>query len=214
MFIESSWQEGVIALLVAINGILGAPDYRQPIRPLAASDLPTIALSLQDRSYRPASWFVPAPALPPSSVGSQVPSALSAEQFDVLVWAIEPSGYSMVSSRSGGILYLDPFYALLASFNLGHFGSYHAEVRVTVPNLSQPWSQRQTIVEELVQGRYHPDRYFDLADGAATTPGQPAVTLGALSNQDLAQFRMLGRSSVRVDTRGSNRYLLYRYVAP
>jgi hypothetical protein len=215
MFIESSWQEAVVALLTAINAILGAPDYRQPIRPFVASDLPTIALSLQDRSYRPASWFIPmsgqqAPVL----VSSQAPAALNGEHYDVLVWAIEPSGYSMLSSRSGGILYLDPFYALLASFNLGRFGRFHAEVRVTVPNLAQPWNQRQAIVEELEQGSYRPDRYFALADGASTAPGEPAVTLGNLSSQDLAQFKMLGRSSVRVDARGSNRYLLYRYVAP
>ncbi len=197
MFIESSWQEGVVALLVAINTVLGAPDHGQPIRPLVPSDMVTLALSLQDRSYRPANWFVPVPGRQvPPLVSAQVPSDINAEQYDVLVWAIEPSGLSMVSSRSGGILYLDPFYALLASFNLGQFGRFYAEVRVPVPNLAQPWSQRQAIIAELHQGSYRPDRYFTLADGASTTPGQPGVSLVMLSGQDMQEFKMIGMSSV------------------
>jgi hypothetical protein len=215
MFIESSWQEAVVALLTAINAILGAPDYRQPIRPFVASDLPTIALSLQDRSYRPASWFAQAPAQHISALPStQAPSAFSADQYDIIIYTAQPSGLAMVSSRSGGIIYLDPFYALLASFNLGHLGSLHAEVRVSISNRTQPWSQRQAIVLELRQGTYRPDRYFTLTNGAPTRPGESAVTLGKLSRQDLSELEICGMTeAIRVDSRGAMRYLLYRYVA-
>lgn len=216
MFIESSWQESVVALLVAINSLLGAPQYRQPIKLFALSDMPTIASSLQGRTYRPESWFSSAPeqVIRPL-VGTPPPSAFGSERYDVMVLSIQPSGLAMVSSRSGGIIYLDPFYALLASFNLGHFGSANVELRVSVSNPNQPWSQRQTIVAELRQGSYLPQRYFSLANSVPKAVAEPSVTLGKLSRQDLSELAICGMAeAVQVDARGPMRYLLYRYVMP
>src|SRR5688500_4254292 len=100
MFIESSWQDSVVALLVAINALAGAGDRTAPLRPFGVDDVVAIALSLENRSYRPERWFTQGAALQPP-IGRSAPPIADVGEYMVVVRAVEPAGLQHISKTSG-----------------------------------------------------------------------------------------------------------------
>ena len=213
MFIESLWQDHVIALLTAINALLDAPDYAVPIAPLTASDIAKIATSLQEGKYQPAQWFKKASGDQiKGTVSASLPAIDPEKNYDVLRLLLEPSGLEHLSKRSGGILFEDPFYALLAGFNFGRFKKPWVEVRV--PSREKAWEQRSVIVHEFTRKVYRPERYFHLAGAALTGDGKTPATAHIISGKDLASLELNGMADVVLDSGAGQLFLLYRYEAP
>lgn len=213
MFIEAHWQHSVIALLTAINALAGAPDNTVPLRPLDMGAVVAIGQALRSGTYQPAHWFGPQRALP----GVPAPSTLAPPiealvKYAVIVAPNEPSGREMISRRSGGILYEDPFYALLASFNLGRFGMPWAEPLVA--SRQAAWQQRPAIVAELARGVYRPEQYFDLAGPLMVGPEQPYLSAHSVLGRDLLHVQDNGSADASLDGAAGELYLLYKYKLP
>ncbi len=211
MFIEPSWQESIVALLVAINALSGAADRTAPHRSFAPDDVVTIALSLQDRSYRPERWFTHGAGIQ-KPIPQSAPAISAAEQYALIARAVEPAGLRLMSKKSGGFLYEDPFYALLASYNIGIAGSGLLEISVSSRN--QAWAQRQRIVTELQQGTYRPERYFAATGPALAAEEGGPMGLVSLLGADLSRLAENGMTEVRPDGKPARLYGLYHYVAP
>lgn len=213
MFIESSWQDNVIALLTAINALLGHPYHTVPMTPLTVTDVVKIAASLQTNTYQTAQWFGNPGAAPiQRGIPTATPGIDPAANYELIWLAIEPSRLAVVSSRGGGILFEDPFYAVLASFNLGRFTQHWVEVRVS--GRDKAWSQRSVIVNELTRGTYRPERYFSLAGLALAERGELSVGARSIAGKDLLRLEFNGRTEVRLDSGVGQLFLLYRYEAP
>ncbi len=213
MFIESSWQDTVIALLTAINGLLGYPYHTVPMAPLTVDDVVKIAASLQTSAYQPAQWFGN-PGTDPIQRGIPVatPGIDPSAHYELVWLAVEPSRPAVVSSRGGGILFEDPFYAILAGFNLGRFKQNWVEVRIS--GRDKAWSQRSLIVNEITRGTYRPEHYFSLAGQALAEAGELSVGARSILGKDLLRLEFNGRTEVRLDPGGGQLFLLYRYEAP
>jgi hypothetical protein len=211
MFIEAAWQESVIALLAAINVFLGSPNYTIPKVPLTMNSIETIAVSLQDGTYQPAQWFDRNEENQPAKkVASAIPSIEPNINYEVLLLSIEPSLPKMISKRGGGILFEDPFYALLASFNIGRFKKPWVEVLAF--NREQVWLQRFAITEKLVQGTYQVEQFFSLAGMTLSMPNKQLVSPRNISGKSILRLDELhGMTEVPLNSDLGHLYLLYRY---
>lgn len=210
MFIEPSWQSSVIALLTVINATVGAPDSTTPLRPLDTGAIVAIGEALRNGTYQPADWFGVQSAGPLApAIATLAPPIGPAEKYAVIVAASSLSGMEMISRRSGGILYEDPFYALLASFNFGRFGMPWAEPLVL--NRDIAWQRRPQILAELARGDYRPEHYFHLAGRLMEEPGAPYLSAHSTTGGELLHLQHNGRADARLDGAPGQLYLLYKY---
>ena len=212
MFIEHLWQDSVVALLLAINGLCGAPERTLLLRPLTPADVVSIASALEQRSYRPEQWFGPGALGGALPLATAAPPILPGTAYGVVWLGVEPSGLEHISKSSGGLLYEDPFYALLAAYNLGEQTAAPVELRVS--SRDQAWSQRQRIVEALRERRYRSESFFDLS-GPRLPEAIPAPwRAGSVSGDDLLRMAQSGMTEVTVTGAPRRLYGLYHYVAP
>lgn len=213
MLIESGWQDNSIILLMAINAALGAPDYTVPRAVLTVSDIVKIGVCLQDNTYQPAQWFDKKAAGPVvRGIPTVTPRIDPDANYMAIRLAIEPARPIMVSSRGSGIIFEDPFYAVLASFNLGRYKKSWVEVKVS--SREQAWMQRADIVADMLRGAYRPERYFSLAGPALTEPGEASLSAVTIVGKDLLRLEINGRAEASLDSGSSHLYLLYRYAPP
>ena len=215
-FIEPGWQDSLVALLVAINGLAGAPERTALLRPLVESDVAVLAQAMEQRTYRPEQWFGAGAAGRPR-VAPDTPPVKAELTYAVVALAAEPSGRQTISSRAGGLLYEDPFYAVLAGFNIGTglTDGYGWSIEVSPVNREQAWARRQGIVDALRQGSYAGKAHF-----ASSGPLQPAQTelmrwrVDRVSGTALSSLFLIGRGSISLRGEAPQLYALYRFVAP
>jgi len=215
-FIEPSWQDSLVSLLVAINAVSGAPERNAVVRPLTPTDVVAIAQSLESRSYRPDQWFAVGTTTP-QAVRTAAPALNPGARYELTRYGAEPSGMTQISSRAGGLLFEDPFYAVLAGYNIGLQASpapAGQPVEVKVSSRDQAWAQRQRIVDELRQGSYRADRYFAVSGPAHAVKAGGSWGSGGVSAADLDKLVVNGRTGVTFGESAPALYGLYRYVAP
>jgi hypothetical protein len=212
MFIEPLWHESLIALLVVINGLYGAPDKTQLNRKLSPEDVTVIARSLEQRAYRPEEWFAIGGQGASRAVSPATPPIIANTRYDMVCLGLEPAGLEHISKRSGGLLYEDPFYAVLAAYNLGQKKIHRVEVKV--PSREQAWSQRSQILSELRQNTYRAENYFVIAGARVVGLDTPLWRIAAISGQDLSRLDISGQTEVSVGEVPVRLYGLYQFVAP
>lgn len=215
-FIEPGWQDSLVALLVAINGLTGAPERTALLRPLVESDVAVLAQAMEQRSYRPEQWFGAGAAGRPR-VAPDMPPVKAELTYALVALAAEPSGRKTISSRAGGLLYEDPFYAVLAGFNIGTglTDGYGWSIEVSPRNREQAWARRQGIVDALRQGSYSGKAYF--AFSGPMQPGRTEVMrwrVDGASGAALSSLFLIGRGSIRFQGETPQLYALYRFAAP
>jgi hypothetical protein len=216
-FIDPFWQESLISLLVAINGLAGAPERTAAIRPLTSSDVVAIAQSLEQRAYRPEQWFSAGGTAALPAVRTQAPPVSTAARYEVIWLAAEPGGLTQMSSRAGGLLYEDPFYAVLASYNIGLRPARPQEgrlVEVKVSSRERAWAQRQQIVDDLRKGSYRADNYFRLSGPALPPVAGATWRSDGLAGSDLERLVFSGQAAAAFGETPPALYGLYAYVAP
>jgi hypothetical protein len=211
MFVEPAWQESIVALLVAINTLAGAGDRNVVAKPLSIGDVAAIAQALKNNSYQPDQWFVRG-TMKQQPVAQAAPPVAMADRYDVMVLGIEPSGLAEVSKKSGGLVYEDPFYALLASYNIGRYKSNLVNVQVS--SRDHAWAQRQRIVDQLRQGVYRPEKYFALAGPAIPGTNGADLRAASLAGEALSRLAFNGETEARLDGEPAKLFGLYKYVAP
>ncbi len=208
-FPDPQWRDAVLRLLAAISTSFGQPDYVWPKVWLAESDLPTIGAALATRSYRPEQWLQLGTAQTLPSLPSDKPPIDPKSEYRLLVLSALRQTFSRSSMRFDGIAFEDPFYALLACFNVGVYSKLLLLPRVS--SVDQAWQQRNAIVSSLAKGSYTPDElFFECQPVGQNRTGLPmtAVTVpGALLEQTL----LLGQGTFQ-DEMGFSQYALYEFV--
>ena len=222
MFIDPHWQESLSALLVAINMAYGAPNLAVKLQAFSKDDVVLIAQTLQSRSYAPERWFGRS-GTPPAEWPSLSMASLDVQRtnrYTVLAFAAELSGRESVSSRSGGLLYEDPFYAVLAAYNVGLATAKGvaptrgALVEVKTPGREQAWARRQTIIDHIHRGTYRPEAYFAVSGSFLAQTPQSLWHCGEVSGDDLAHLIFNGQAGATFGDNPPKFHGLYKYVQP
>ena len=222
MFIEPFWQESLSSLLIAINMAYGAPHLRTILQPFTEADVVLIAQALENRSYKPEQWFGRSgSALPePAKLSATAPAVHGTGRYTMLAYLAEPSGREAVSSRSAGLLYEDPFYAVLAAYNLGLAMAHGAApggsfpVEVMTSSRERAWAQRQPIVDQIRSATYRPQAYFAISGPLLPTTPQGRWRVGDVDGEDLTRLVFNGGAGAAFGSDRQQFHRLYKFVPP
>jgi hypothetical protein len=155
-FPEAEWRDSVTVLLQAINAAMDEPKFSKPIRRLEDRDLPQLVEELASGTYNPGAWFLKEKF--EVSIGQREPIVLPGVEYYFLHMPVSDPLSKLYSMRSGGILFEDPFYALLAAYN-----SARTRTLLMLPMVGdsqEAWSRRPELVRALSQKEYQPERFF------------------------------------------------------
>jgi hypothetical protein len=116
-----------------------------------------------------------------------------------------------MSLAFGGIAFEDPFYALLACFNVG---KYHKLFFIPkVSSVGQAWQRRMAILDALGNRSYDPSNFFrECAPIGQNHIGLPMTSLSVRGDL-LLQMRQVGEGNIQ-DGSGFAMYALYEFVLP
>jgi hypothetical protein len=208
-FTDPKWRNAVVRLLAAVNATFSHPDYVRPKAIPQEKDLPNIGAALATRNYHPDEWFEPGTAVGMSALRSDKPPVDPKSEYRLLALSALQEIVSRISMRFGGIVFEDPFYALLACFNVGAHRKLFLLPKVS--SVDQAWQQRIPIVNSLAKGAYDPGKFFfECAPVDQNQTGLP-ITLLTVRGDLLQQLRQVGRGNLR-DSAGFSRYALYDFI--
>jgi hypothetical protein len=117
---------------------------------------------------------------------------------------------SLYSGTSGGILFEDPFYALLACYNLGYLRKLSVLPQCT--SWQEAWARRGKILESIEARAYNPHDWF-VDCHPKSSGGIPRVELLSLEAQTLGRLRTSGLGEV-YKVRMPGKYALYLLTPP
>jgi hypothetical protein len=201
-FVDPNWRAAVEGLLAALDASLGANPKAGVAKSLTDHDVLAICSEMSHRNYRAGAW-VSQQAAPNWKVS---PPQLQprATYTVVAIDAADPLSrhYSM---RSGGILFEDPFYAMLASYNAGYRGQL-----LTLPQVAdwqEAWTRREQIVQSIATKKYDPKRWFiECLPGSGGGDLRPEFL--SLTGEVLSELRESGLGDLPT-ARGLAKYALY-----
>ena len=208
-FLDPEWHPAVVRLLAAINATFARPDYVRPKATLREDDLADIGAALATRSYRPDRWFQSGTAIGMPALRSDSPPIEPKSEYRLLALSALQESVSRISVRFGGIVFEDPFYALLACFNVGAFSKLLILPRVI--SVDQAWQQRSSIVNSLANGSYSPEKLFFQCEPVGQNRTGLPITALTVRGDLLQQVRQVGRGNIQGST-GFSRYALYEFV--
>jgi hypothetical protein len=209
-FPEKTYTETIIILMIAINSFLGKPEYNQPDFTPDDMTIAKLFTVLTTNQYKPEKWFAVGKAQdPPGKIKEVRPIPVPGEDYRLLlVTSAIGKQDDRISLSNAGILYEDPFYALLGAFNVGQFKQPYLLPRVEINDMA--WFQRNEIIRLLVNKEYKPETYFELCT-LRPGPGVP-VQFCIIKGARLINFRGIGYGVVAMESpKGSAFYSLYSY---
>lgn len=157
-FPEQDWQAAVVPLLITVNKLNGNADLTRSKFTLDDDALIRIGSGLADGSYDARAWF--SKGAPASvEIAEHGASELDPRAHYKLLRlrALDPLR-ERVSSAFDGIVFEDPFYALLACRNIGAF--HKLFVLPSPTDWNNNFERRGSILKALGNGSYRPENYF------------------------------------------------------
>jgi hypothetical protein len=201
-FVDPNWRTAVEGLLAALDVALGRKPAASGAKNLSDNDVLAICSEMSRRTYRPGAWVSPQAT---ASWKLSLPQLQSKETYTVIsLDAADPLSqhYSM---RSGGILFEDPFYAVLACYNVGY--RRRPLILPQVADWQEAWARREHIVQTIAANKYDPEQWFiECLPGSAGQDLRPASL--SLTGEVLGQLRESGLGDLP-SARGLAKYALY-----
>jgi len=201
-FVDPNWRAAVEGLLAAFDVSLGSKPAAGVAKSLADNDVLAICSEMSLRTYRAGAWVSPQAA--PNWNVSPPQLQRQATYTVVAIDAADPLSqhYSM---RSGGILFEDPFYAILACYNAGYRGQL-----LTLPQVAdwqEAWTRREKIVQSIAAKKYDPKKWFiECLPGSGGGDLRPEFL--SLAGEVLGELRESGLGNLPT-ARGLAKYALY-----
>lgn len=211
-FVDSSWLDGVVELMITINASQGKAIWRHPKRVWEVDDIVEIGKELMGNVYNPADWFDTAQALATPSISlHEMPAFTIDRKYKVLSLAAVDQFGKFVSMRFGGIVFEDPFYFLLACKNISQLRGHSKGLYVlpTVESKQAAWKQRAIILKQLQMRSYQPFDFFAECDPIGQQPLPPLASFDITGSQ-LAELRDVGGANLH-DKVGLGKFVMYAF---
>jgi hypothetical protein len=197
-----------VALLSSINVAMGQPEYLVPPDDLGPGPLLKLAETLRAGRYRPEAWFRRGPERVGVEAVPETPPPLApgATYLTVNLPVREPS-QRFRSVGAGGVLFEDPFYALLACHNASR-----GKPRLVIPfarEFKNLWQRRRSIIRSVREKTYEPAGYF--AEALPIDGDQPPpLKVQPIGGGDLQRLRDAGAAVLLLDkARGMAEYRIF-----
>jgi hypothetical protein len=211
-FLDSEWRDAVLTLLVALNTSMGQPDLGKLNTELQEDALLKLIEQLATGRYQPDEWFsretvktdVP-------RIKSEAPSLNTSSKYRLLCLTAADNMSQFISKQFDGILFEDPFYAIMASYNIGRWKRLY--VLPAVSSREQAWQRRTTILEALQKRTYQPTDFFvECLPIGNRGDGMPVKIL-TIPGEQLQPLYQNGTGDIRLDD-GGGWFSLYQFVPP
>ncbi|MCD6534443.1 MAG: hypothetical protein J7L25_10260 [Deltaproteobacteria bacterium] len=205
----NNWQQTVVFLLTIINYVVGETGHAKLHKPLCGEDLLKLADQLMVGSYQPQEWFQADSRLADKNFLKELPAdPVATDNYCLPTLSGEDVLTQMLNLRSGGVVYEDPFWFLLAAYNINKTAS-----RFIIPRPANPqraWQSRLEVLGALHNGQYQAEEWFAETLSPAVPNDKPAGLL-QVSGADLIKLRTAGRGTLIDPDLGIGGYLLYGY---
>jgi len=207
-----NWQRTVVLLLAIINYVMGEPGHAKLQKTLDHEALLILANQLMTGAYQPREWFQPDSHLGDKNFIQQFPTNPQADTTYCLpTLPGEDSLTETLNLRSGGVIYEDPFWFLLAAYNINKTADRFIIPRPTNPQ--NAWQSRLEVLAALNNNQYQAAEWF-----AETQPqtdsynsnDQTAKFMDVVG-ADLIKLRTAGRGTLVDSDLGIGWYFLYGY---
>jgi hypothetical protein len=200
--------KAAIALLASVNAVMGRPEYATPTIDLASDAVLKVAERLRADRYKPEDWFrrgdVPDGL---DAIRDAPPVAEPASSYlTINLFVLDPFALPR-SVGAGGVLFEDPFYALLACYN-----ATLGKPLLLIPFARKGedlWRRRRDIVLSVREKSYRPERFF--AEARPINDDQPGpLKIQSVGGDQLERLRAHGAAVLLLDkARGMAEYHLY-----
>lgn len=201
----------VVALLSAIHAAMGRPQYTQPLTDLEPERLLALGESLRGGKYQPSDWFgKKAPPAATPTLAAMPPKIAAETSYRAILDQVQEASLRNRNVRAGGLLFEDPFYALLACYNATLGKPDH--VMPFAKAGADLWRRRSEIVQS-VQAKTYEARigtYFAEAPPAAADKPRPSLSLQTIRGDRLQVLRKSAAAVFTLDaSQGLAEYRLY-----
>ncbi len=208
-----NWQRTVVLLLAIINYVMGEPGHAKLQKALDQEALLTLADQLMSGSYQPREWFQANSHLGDKNFIQQFPTTPKANAtYCLQTLPGEDSLTETLNLRSGGVIYEDPFWFILAAYNINKTAG-----RFIIPRPANPqnaWQSRLEVLAALHNDQYQAEEWFaetrPLTD-SYNSHDQTAKFIDVIG-ADLIKLRTAGRGTLVDSDLGVGRYILYEYA--
>ena len=204
-----NWQRTVVLLLAIINYVMGEPGHAKLQKTLDQEALLILANQLMTGTYQPREWFQPDSHLGDKNFIQQFPTNPQADTTYCLpTLPGEDSLTETLNLRSGGVIYEDPFWFLLAAYNINKTADRFIIPRPTNPQ--NAWQSRLEVLAALHNDQYRADEWFTEAQPLTATKDQKTRFIDVIG-EDLVKLRTAGRGTLVDSDLGVGGYVLYEY---
>jgi len=207
----------VVGLLSAIHAAMGRLEFAEPPDDLGPERLLRIAESLRGGKYQPADWFrkgMPPPA--PTALTAEAPKLEPGTSYQTILDPIQEASLRSRSVGAGGLVFEDPFYALLACYNATLGKPDH--VMPFAKTYKDLWRKRPAIVQAVRTKAYETrvETYFAAAPPPPANQPRPPLQLQAIRGDQLERLRESAAAVFTLDnSRGLAQYRLFFFdLAP
>ncbi|KHD05530.1 hypothetical protein PN36_29075 [Candidatus Thiomargarita nelsonii] len=215
-FPETKFREPLVALLKAINTKIGQPGYMINFTSdLVENDLIKLAEQLASGQYRPNQWFSVKETKGSEFLHIQenMPVLVHDTIYHLLCLPGTDEFSRFTSGADGGIVFEDPFYALLACFNVGNWKKLY--ILPSVTDHENPWQQRQMIVNSLKEDTYQPSQYFTECLPSDWKTRENLLKILQITGSQLERMREVGMDTIFLEPKeGIATYRLYHFKPP
>ena len=195
-------------LLISINEILNESNQTIIKKPLDYNDILILMKSLFSKNYHPESWFTVGEKKSQESIENLLLQPLHLKKnysvFNIVIK--QPFSFS-TSVADGGVIFEDPFYAILACYNF-----FLEEKLLVIPRVSkveEMWKNRQLILHSLTKKTYKSNEYFSYGYPITEEGGieiKPITIIGEI----LINLRKQGNVVTTLDPKlGLSSYVMY-----
>jgi hypothetical protein len=209
--------QAVIGLLSAIHTAMGRLEYSPTPDGLGPERLLQLAESLRGGKYQPADWFrkgTPPPTA--TALTGEAPKLQAGTIYQTILDPIEEASLRTRSVGAGGMVFEDPFYALLACYNATLGKPDH--VMPFAKTYKDLWRKRPAIVQAVRTKAYNTrvETYFAPAPPPPANQPRPPLQLLTIRGDQLEVLRESAAAVFTLDkSRGLAQYRLFFFdLAP
>lgn len=195
MTLGERWQDHYLIAITMVHLLRHHDVAVVPKEQPTLEQLTTILRDIATNRYQPSVYFKPGPK-PQLSLISKAPELSSGKNYTLIGLNALTARGEFVSVANGGVVFEDPFWAILGAHAVGSSTSPTVGIPRAKDN-NDLW-RRTLVVKEVQPSSYQPQSFFGPIKGLIPPATSPNFELLSVDYDQIAALRSRGMQSLRV----------------